>query len=287
MELPSAVYKTARLISKRVPYSDRVRNIALWQSCRYKFALLTDQRTNSGFTGFLRLPTQFVALAGPVVQFLTEGRQTRPLRVVVMGCSNGAEAYTAASILLSHCPSINFIVDAYDVDTTALEKARSSCYDVKDVLNNKVITPQFIEETFDISAGVYRIKGRVAAHVKFFIADALSADLPATVGKCDILLAQNFLFHLDRKAAVRAFKNLCKLLNSPSAVFLDGMDIDLRQKWTRIDKLLPLNFRVEEIHKEARRARAVGWPYKYWGLEPFRAFRGDWRRRYSTIYLKS
>jgi hypothetical protein len=77
------------------------------------------------------------------------------------------------------------------------------------------------------------------------------------------------------------------LLNSPSAVFLDGMDIDLRQKWTRIDKLLPLNFRVEEIHKEARRARAVGWPYKYWGLEPFRAFRGDWRRRYSTIYLKS
>jgi hypothetical protein len=64
------------------------------------------------------------------------------------------------------------------------------------------------------------------------------------------------------------------------------MDIGLRQKWARIRQLVPLDYRIEEIHNEARRARAPGWPYHYWGLEPFMTFANDWQHRYATIYLK-
>ena len=64
------------------------------------------------------------------------------------------------------------------------------------------------------------------------------------------------------------------------------MDIGLRQKWVHAQQLVPLNFRIEEIHNEARRARAPGWPYHYWGLEPFMTFSNDWQYRYATVYLK-
>ena len=256
-----------------------------WKAFRHWIALMVEQRANSTFTGFLRLPSQFEALSGPVISYLTKEQSSSPLRIVVMGCSNGAEAYTIASVLMARCPGVEFIIDAYDINADICEKARSACYNAGEVLNNQLLTAEFIQATFDVSHDTYRVKDRVAARTKFHIADVLNPDLVNQVGQCDILFAQNFLFHLDRKAAVLAFNNLCSLLKAHAAFFIDGMDIGLRQKWARVRHLVPLDFRIEEIHNEARRARAVGWPHNYWGLEPFMTFANNWQRRYATIFL--
>jgi chemotaxis methyl-accepting protein methylase len=254
--------------------------------CRHRVAQTIELRANSTFTGFLRLPSQFVALSGPVLDFLARQQRGSPLCIVVMGCSNGAEAYTIASVLLARSPGIEFRVDAYDIDGDIVTKARSACFHADEVLNNKILTPEFVQTTFDIQNGTYRVKKDIAARVRFHIADVLSPDLATRVGRCDILFAQNFLFHLNRKDAHRAFDNLCELLNLRAALFVDGMDLGLRQKRSRARRLVPLEFRIEEIHNEARRARAAGWPDHYWGLEPFKTFTRDWQRRYATIYLK-
>ena len=88
------------------------------------------------------------------------------------------------------------------------------------------------------------------------------------------------------KAAARAFNNIFSLLNPKAALFIDGMDVYLRNKLTRRNNLMPLEYKIGEIHNEARIARGAGWPYSYWGLEPFSASKREWQRRYSTIFMK-
>lgn len=286
MKVLAGLYKSASFIARRIPHPEKYRDSMVWRRFRHWVALRLDQRANSTFTGFLRLPNQFEALTGPVVQYLTKERPGSPLRIIVMGCSNGAEAYTISSILVARCPGVEFLIDAYDINADICEKARSACYYCDEVLNNKILTNEFIHSTFDIRDDTYRVKENIAARAKFHVADVLSPQLLNQVGQCDLLFAQNFLFHLDRKAAVRAFDNLCGLLKDRAVLFVDGMDLDLRRKGTMAQDLVPLDFRIEEIHNEARRARAVGWPYNYWGLEPFMTVANDWQRRYATIFLK-
>ena len=64
------------------------------------------------------------------------------------------------------------------------------------------------------------------------------------------------------------------------------MDYDQRAALTRRARLRPLDYKIEQIHNDALSERAVGWPFGYWGLEPFSRYFIGWRRRYATIYLK-
>lgn len=280
------LHSSASFLARRMPYLGKLKDQPAWNMLRHWLALRVDPRTNSTFTGFLRLPSQFEALTGPVVGFLTRGQPKPRLRIVVIGCSNGAEAYTVASLLIARRPDVEFEVDGYDINPDMCEKARSGRYEAGEVLNNQLLTAEFMQATFDVRNDVYHVKPGIAARTRFQVADVLSAGLAKQIGPCDIVFAQNFLFHLDRKAAVRALDNLCSLLKPRAALFIDGMDIDLRRKGTRRQGLAPLDFRIEEIHNEARRARAPGWPYAYWGLEPYMTVAADWRRRYATIFLK-
>lgn len=286
MEILTRLYRSTSSVAKRIPYLGRCRDSLAWKICRHRIALLIGERKNSHFTGFLRLPSQFEALSGPVLAYLAGRPSGPPLRIVVVGCSNGAEAYTIASVLLARTPGIDFLIDAYDIDAGIIEKARSACFRVDEVLNNKVLTSEFIRATFDAELEGYRVKEHIAARVRFHVADVLNPGLAGHTGLCDILFAQNFLFHLTRRDAACAFENLYRLLRPKAALFADGMDLGLRQKLTRAKRLAPLDFRIREIHDEARRARAVGWPEHYWGLEPYLTFSADWRRRYATIFLK-
>ena len=242
---------------------------------------------NSTFTGFYRLPTQFEALTGPVMRFLLRDRADAALKIVVVGASNGAEPYTISSLLRTSHPDLAFDVSAFDIDPEIIEKARTARYAVQeDVYNNQRIPQAFIDRTFDLVEGSLAVKEEVAARVRFEIADALDPALADKVGRADLLVAQNFLFHLEPKPARAALRNLCGLLEDRSALFVDGVDLNIRLKVTREFGLEPLDYRIGEIHDEARWARAVGWPYAYWGLEPFMTTSRSWRRRYATIFLK-
>jgi len=271
---------------KKLPGLGGLASTDAWRLLRHRLVLYTGERENSTFTGFLRLPAQFDALAGPVLDYLLEGKKAGPLKIGVLGCSNGSEAYTIASVLKGSRPGLKFTINAFDIDRKMIEKGAGASYRREEIYNNRVITDSFIRKTFDMEKDTFTIKKGIRSHLKFDYADALDNRLKETVGPCDVVFAQNFIFHMKRDAARRALNNICALLNPRAALFVDGIDIDIRRRLTKRHNLAPLTYKIEEIHNEARMARAIGWPYSYWGLEPFLTTRRDWQRRYATVFLK-
>jgi len=236
----------------------------------------------------MRSPTQFDALSGPVIDFLLQEDREIHLRVAIVGCSNGAEAYSVASVLCDRHPTLEFTVKGYDIDQQIIEKAQKGMYLSRDeVFNNRMITREFVRSTFDDEGAYCRLKESIKAHVSFSIADVLDDNVAEKIEASDIIYAQNFLFHLKPSMAAKALGNICRLLKQRSVLFIDGTDLPLRQRLSRKHQLVPLDYKIEDIHNEARWARAVGWPYHYWGLEPFSTSRLDWKRRYATIFLRS
>jgi chemotaxis protein methyltransferase CheR len=268
-----------------IPGAAKLRDTVVWRRLRHRISLLVDPRTNSHFTGFLRLPTQFEALVGPVVSSLEERRNGSLLSICILGCSNGAEAYTVASLIRRRHPELPFTVRGYDIDAACVEQAKTARYSHDEIFNNKIMTQGFVEWTFDRDGESYRVKPRIAEHVEFAVGDVLSSDLQRKIGTHDIIFAQNFLFHLKPALARNALENISRLVRPGSALFLDGVDINQRRNFVRKKGFTPLDHEIERIHNEARRARAVGWPYSYWGLEPFLTTRRDWRARYATIFI--
>jgi chemotaxis protein methyltransferase CheR len=268
------------------PTERRGRRSQLWQKMRHKLALRVSDRVNSHFTGFLRLPTQFEALTFPVIDgMLGQPDHPEPLEIAVLGCSNGSEAYTIASVLKERRPHLRFRITGFDIDSDCVRTAANRRYKPEEIYNNKIIAETFVTRTFDREGDSFVVNGDIAAHVQFALADVLSPDLLRTVGLCDVVFAQNFLFHLARPRALQALNNIASLLKPGSALFIDGTDLDLRHKFVRARGLVPLDYKIRTIHEEAGRARSVGWPDQYWGLEPFMTYPRDWKVRYATIFL--
>lgn len=273
-------------VCKKLPLVKGLIKTPTWQSLRHRITLLTSDRTVATFTGFFRLPTQFETLSGPVLDSLFSGGAPGPLKIIVIGCSKGAEAYSIASLLRNRHPELAFNIYAYDVNKDVIKKAKTARYMPEEVYLKR-IPARYVDATFDRENNYYVIKEEIAQSVSFDIADAFDPNLRTTIGTADIVFAQNFLFHMNPKEATRAFNNICNLLNPNAALFIDGMDVGLRHRLTRKNNLIPLEHKIEEIHNEARITRGVGWPYSYWGLEPLSTAKREWQRRYSTIFMKS
>jgi len=276
-----------RKFIKSLPVVIFLINTDTYKHFRHHVTLHSSERQNATFTLFLRLPTQFDALSGPVVDFLLSHGGTNKLKITILGCSNGAEAFSVASILKDRHPDLIFSIHGYDILKEMIDKANSACYTEEEVFSNKMVTPSFVNHTFDVGNGCYKIKPEIMRLVHFSLADALDPNLKNVIGPSDIVFAQNFLFHLKPKMAKKAFNNICRLLSHNEVLFIDGMDLGMRQKLTHINHLSPLEYKIEEIHNEARVGRTDAWPFVYWGLEPFLTVRKGWQRRYSTIFIKS
>src|SRR5207245_10312778 len=67
-----------------------------WKVRRHRLTLALSPRRNCHFTCFLRLPTQFEALSGPVLDFLAQNASAKPLDIAVSGCYAGEEGYSLA-----------------------------------------------------------------------------------------------------------------------------------------------------------------------------------------------
>jgi chemotaxis protein methyltransferase CheR len=252
---------------------------------RHRLALVVDRRRNSHFTGFLRLATQFSVLTGPVLADLDHHPlHSQPLSIGVLGCSNGAEAHTIASVLLREQPELAFQIAGFDINPRCVAQAQSGEYQPEEIFNNKIITDDFVRTTFDRTGDRYSVKSHIRARSRFRTADILRPDLADRIGPCDVVFVQNVLFHLPPRAARQAFSNVFRLLRPGSVLFADGIDLDLRQALAHEYGLRPLDYEIEQIHNEAMRARGVGWPYHYWGLEPFMTQVKDWKTRYATMF---
>lgn len=256
------------------------------QAARHWIALRTGRRVHYTFTRFVRSPAQLDALCGPVLDHVLGSARTGTLRIVVLGCSIGAEPYTIASTLLHRCPGLSATIDAYDVLDSVLDRAREGRYTAREVLGSVDADAAFVAGTFEREGDSYRVRPEMLRRVTFARADVLDRNLAAHIGTADIVFAQNLLMNLSRTKARRAFTNIAALLRPRAALFIDGMDLDLRGRCTKRAQLIPLDYRVLEIHEEARSIRGGRYPEDYSGLPPYRPG-PDATRRFCTIFLSA
>jgi chemotaxis protein methyltransferase CheR len=284
--VPEQLFSKPFLFIKKIPGVSALVKTNVWQMIRFKITLLVSRRQNCHFTSLLRLPTQYEALAGPVLDFLVKNGTKKTLKITVLGCSNGAEVYSIASVLRNQYPDLLFDINAYDIDQQSIDKARSARYTQQEVYNTEYLTDDFVHTTFNQGNDFYEIKNDLRKSVHFDVADALSPELKERLGTSDIIYAQHFLIHLETHKAIQAFNNICKLLNPIAVLFIAGMELDMLVQMTRKNNLMPMEYKIEEIYKEMG-IYGKGWPYTYCGCEPFMTVRTDWQRRYATIFFRT
>jgi chemotaxis protein methyltransferase CheR len=279
------VRATYRPLKRVLPFEALARS-RWWQSMRFAVTQSYGDRADKTFTRFMRAPTQFEALTDAVLPAMFAQQTTEPLRIVVMGCSNGSEAFSIASVLSRKYPSLNFAIDAYDLSDAMIAQAKSGRFPRDHVDTLHPPPNDFVAATFDADDEGYSVKPSIAHRVSFGVADLFDASVIQRIGAADIVFAQNVLINFLRPRAREAFQHILRLLKPHAALFIDGMDVDLREELTRAAGLHPLDYKIREIHDDARVIRGDVWPWVYWGLEPF-AERRNWRERYATIYLTS
>lgn len=283
--LPGLRRRTAGVVVKTVPGLMSLLQTERGQGVRHWFELRFGRRVHYTFTRFHRSPKQMEALVGPVLDWILGPNHGGALRIVVLGCSIGAEPYTIASILLHHRPDVDFSVEGFDILDSVVDRARKGQYTAREVLGSPDADEHFVTRTFERREDEFRIRPAIARRVRFDCANVLDPTMSDRVGTADLVFAQNLLMNLSRPQARRAFPNISRLLRRRSALFIDGVDLDLRVKLTRAAGLTPLDYRVREIHEEALAIRGGRYPNDYSGLPPYREG-PDSTRKFGTIFLK-
>jgi hypothetical protein len=221
------------------------------------------------------------------VDALAPAGEARPLEIVVLGCSIGAEPYSIASVLAARHPELKFRIRASDLDPAVIAQARLARFSARQVFATATIPRAFVQQTFEAASdGAYVVKHEIARRVTFETADVLDPALPERMGTADIVYLQNLLVNMPIGVAKAGFLNACRLLGPRAALFVDGVPIGLRHRLTRAAGLIPLDFQIQAIHEDARQLHGAAWPWHYWGLEPFNMARRNWRARYATIFLR-
>ena len=264
--------------------SSRLKNFL--RHIKHWLILKTAPRKNRVYTQFYRFPHQYRALVEKVVPKLIEGGRG-PMKIVVFGCCSGAEPISLAAVLRKNFPELDFHISAYDIVPEVIERAQDPTYSREEVYQGPFVTEEFVRENFVAEGDRYRVKPEIMATITFAVGDLLERAFMADLGKFDLVFAQNVLFHLPATNARLAFANLNLLLQPGSALFINGMDVDMRVKLTRKFYLDPVEYLIEEIHNDARVDRGSGWASAYWGRKPFSRASREWIREHCTIYSKA
>jgi hypothetical protein len=196
------------------------------------------------------------------------------LRVAVLGCSTGAEAYSVAWRIRSARPDLKVIFHAVDISRQAVEFAKGGVYSLTEfqLTNTPVcyfMTASEMEEMFERDGDLVAVRSWIKKEINWHVGDVGEPNIHEILGTQDIVVANNFLCHMD----------------SPEQghLFVSGVDLDVRTKVACDLGLEPVEELLEEIHEGDSGMRRL-WPFHYAGVEPLDKRRRDWRIRYATVF---
>lgn len=272
-------------LRRRVLYDTLLFPYAAWHHRR--LLATTDRSQGHTYTGFHRTPAQLEAICGPVLEHMgVQPGSSRPLDILVFAGSNGAEAFTLASVLRTALPATPLRIVSTDLHEEMVARGRQARYSRDEVLHHAHVTQQFLESTFDHDASSFTVKPEIRQLVHFEQANMLESSSGQRFAPADIVVAQNVFFHLRPPDAEQAFHIVCSCLKPRGALLINGMDLELRARLTAQANLQPLAFNVRRIHDESRSHVSLAWWRYYYGTEPYCGWRRDAIRRYSTIFLQ-
>lgn len=210
------------------------------------------------------------------------------LRVAVIGCSTGAQAYSVAWTIRSARPDLKLILHAADISRQAVEVAKSGVYSLTaPQLTSSNIAERMsaaeMEEFFHRDRDVVVVKPWIKDGITWHVADAGDPEIVDALGPQDIVVANNFLCHMDPPEAERCLRNIARLVTPGGYLFVSGVDLDVRTKVARDLAWKPVEELLEEIHEADPWLRG-NWPFQYAGLEPLNKRRRNWTIRYASAF---
>jgi SAM-dependent methyltransferase len=140
-----------------------------------------------------------------------------------------------------------------------------------------------IMEMFDRDEESFTVKSWIREGIKWQVGNAAESETIDSLGPQDIVVANNFLCHMQPVVAERCLRNIAHLVRPNGYLFVSGIDLDIRTKVADELGWHPLQELLEESHEGDPSMRTL-WPWHYAGLEPLNKKRGDWKRGYAAAF---
>ena len=236
------------------------------------------------------------------------------LAIAVLGCSKGAEVYSFLWSLRKVRPDLKITLQAVDISQDIVDFAKEGAYSLRGpaglkTLNQLDMTEEEklfwltykdqgfnqsesifqrmesseIDAMFDRNGDQVKVKPWLAEGIIWRLGDATAPELIHALGPQDIVVANRFLCHMEAAAAESCLRNVGRLVKPGGYLFVSGVDLDVRIKVAKDAGWNPVSDLAREIH-EGDFSLAKGWPFEWWGLEPFCEQGPDWRFRYSSVF---
>ena len=281
----SAFLRLNGLLWKCLPASVTARGpVSSYGQFLHKLIRIQGVRGQLFHTFFLRNPA-FLELIRRVVAKYDPGNE---LRVAVLGCSAGAEAYSVAWRIRSARPGLNLVMQAVDISKQAVEvgergeySAAESEFTGADLFDR--MTESEITELFDKVGDKLIIKPWIRNGIKWHVGDVGEPRIVDLLGPQDVVIANNFLCHMDQATAERCLRTIARLVRPSGYLFVSGVDLEVRTRVATDLSWIPVRELLEEVHEGDPRMR-INWPFHYSSLEPLDKNRKDWLIRYAAAF---
>jgi SAM-dependent methyltransferase len=213
------------------------------------------------------------------------------MRIAVLGCSVGVEVYSIAWTLRGARPDLAVVVDAVDISPEVLAVAEKGAYgpQISAMVHQSIfegLTESELRAMFEwgsAAEGEREVKPWLREGISWRLGDAADPRLVEELGPKDLVVANNFLCHMDAPSAESCLRNFAQLASPGGYLFVSGVDLNVRTRvaldlgWEPVPELMA------EIHDGDPLVRA-DWPLHWWGLEPLDRRKPDWRVRYAAAF---
>jgi len=183
---------------------------------------------------------------------------------------------------------LKLILNAVDISKEAVEVAKCGLYSLtpSQLTGTQVcecVTTAEMAELFDRDGDTIAVKSWIREGIDWHVNDAGEPDILEALGPQDMVVANNFLCHMEPLEAERCLRNIARLVGASGHLFVSGIDLDVRTKVARDLGWEPVQELLEEIHEGDPYLRRY-WPSQYAGLEPLNKRRLDWKLRYAAAF---
>lgn len=210
------------------------------------------------------------------------------LNIAILGCSIGAEIYSILSTIRAARPDLNVTACAVDYSAEVLNVAKEAVYTSQlcDFVGSSIferMTDMEFGEMFESDGEVLKVRSWIREGINWHLGDAGDPGLVGVIGRQDMVVASNFLCHMEAAEAENCLRNMARLVKPGGHLIVTGIDLDVRAKVARELGWRPVLELIEEIHEGDPSLRR-DWPCEWWGLEPLSKERPDWQMRYATAF---
>lgn len=246
-------------------------------------------RLQTHTTRFLRNQPQLEVIAALLDRRMAGGE----LKVASIGCSTGAELYSALWLLRNALPGLQISGVGVDISADAVQVAQAARYsrnapalrahaDFAGEPETKGMPPRLLGEFFIEKDDAFFVRDWIREGTSWVAGDVRNDALVASLGAHDVVIANNFLGPMDDPEAEACLRSLVLLVKPKGYLVVEGIDLDLKCRVLGSLGLKPVAEALEAVYFADY--WKIGWPWVRWAHEPIDKSRSDWLLRYSTIF---